>query len=313
VVTVQGNGGILNGRPNEKPVGEWNDIELIVLGQTAAHVVNGKVNLAATDTRREVDGKVVPLTRGTLQFQSEAAEVFYRRLRLKPIRTIPAEYLSQLQSEVPNTINNVERKLGWRLLFDGKTTDGWRGYRMKTFPPGWQARDGNLICGMDDGNETHIDLVTTESFDDFELQFEWKTENGGNSGVFFRVSEEAESVYDLAPEFEIRDNAAWTDSPFPAGSNYGLHAAAPEAAKPVGEWNHSSILADGNHVEHWMNGVKVVEYELCSQDWRQRLTHFTKNARFAKTHKGPIALQTYGFEVAFRNIKIRPIGSGAGP
>ena len=162
-----------------------------------------------------------------------------------------------------------------------------------------------------DKSKQHTDIVTREAFDDFELQFEWKTPPGGNSGVFFRVSEEAEAVYDLAPEFEIRDNAAWTDSPYPAGSNYGLHAAASDATKPVGEWNHSSILAEGDHVEHWMNGVKVVEYELFSADWLKRLkqTHFANNAGFAKTRKGPIALQTYGFEVAFRNIKIRPIAA----
>ena len=152
LVTVKGNGGILNGRTNEKPVGEWNDIELVALGQTALHVVNGKVNLAATTARKEVNGKTVPLTRGTLQFQSEAAEVFYRRLRLKPIRSIPPEYLSQIQSDTPNTLTAVEREQGWKLLFDGKTTDGWRGFRMKNMPPGWQVRDGALICGMGSGD-----------------------------------------------------------------------------------------------------------------------------------------------------------------
>ena len=78
-------------------------------------------------------------------------------------------------------------------------------------------------------------------------------------------------MYDLAPEFEIRDNAAWTDSPYTAGSNYGLHVPSRDATKPVGQWNHSSILVEGNHVEHWMNGVKIVEYDLFSHDWLERL------------------------------------------
>ncbi|HJS08732.1 MAG TPA: DUF1080 domain-containing protein, partial [Pirellulales bacterium] len=121
LVTVKGNGGILNGRANEKSVGEWNDIELVVLGQTALHIVNGKMNLAATGARREVNGKIVPLTRGRLQLQSEAAEVFCRRLRLKPIRAIPSEFLAQIQSDVPNTLTAVEQEQGWKLLFDGKT------------------------------------------------------------------------------------------------------------------------------------------------------------------------------------------------
>ncbi len=329
LVTVQDNSGILNGQANEKPVGEWNEIELVTLGQTALHVVNGKVNLAATGLRREVAGKIVPLSRGTLQFQSEAAEVFYRRLRLKPIRALPPEYLAQIQSNVPNTLTAVEREQGWRLLFDGKTTSGWRGFRMKEIPKGWQVRDGTLVCAVARGRvsprlETrvsdrrdYVDIVTREAFGDFELQFEWKTSPGGNSGVFFRVSEDAEAVYDLSPEFEIRDNAAWTDSPYKAGSNYEMHVPARDATKPVGQWNHSSILVEGNHVEHWMNGEKIVEYDLFSADWLKRLkrTHFANNAGFAKTRKASIALQDYGTEVWFRNIKIRPIAaeSGDGP
>ena len=145
---------------------------------------------------------------------------------------------------MPNTLTAVEREQGWKLLFDGKTTDGWRGFRMKKMPPGWQVRDGALICGMDggDGSKQHTDIVTNEAFDDFELQFEWKTPPGGNSGVFFRVSEEADAVYELAAEFEIRDNAAWTDSPYPAGSNYGLHV--PRAMRP-------SQLASGTTRASW--------------------------------------------------------------
>jgi hypothetical protein len=311
LVTIQGNGGILNGRANEKPVGEWNDVELVALGQTALHVVNGKVNLVATGARREVDGKIVPLTRGRIQFQSEAAEVFYRRLLLKPIRAIPPEYLRQIQSEVPNTLTAVEREQGWKLLFDGKTTDGWHGFGSQEVQDGWQVRDGALVGTMVEGEESKkpIDLVTNEAFDNFELQFEWKTPSGGNSGVFFRVDEDSQAVHELAPEFEIRDNAAWTDSPYTAGANYGLHVPARDATKPVGQWNHSSILVDGDQVEHWMNGEKVVEYDLFSPDWLERLKQsgFGRNPAFAKNRKGPVALQNYGHEVAFRNIKVRPI------
>jgi hypothetical protein len=311
LVTVKGNGGILNGLVNENPVGEWNDIELVVLGPTALHVVNGKVNLAATNARREVDAQVVPLTQGRLQFQSEAAEVFYRRLRLKHVRTIPPEYLSQIESDVPNRLTAVERAQGWKLLFDGKSPDGWRGFRLQEMPSGWQVRDGALVSTkhVDGAAQQYIDIVTREVFDDFELQFEWMTPPGGNSGVFFRVSEDAQAVYELSPEFGIRDNAAWTDSPYTAGANYGLHVPVRDATNPVGQWNHSSVLVEGNHVEHWMNGVKVVEYDLFSDDWHKRLhqSGFGRNTDFAKTRKGPIALQTYGLEVAFRNIKVRRI------
>jgi hypothetical protein len=188
---------------------------------------------------------------------------------------------------------------------------------MQEVPKGWQVRDGALVCGVASTErragsreqETRTDIVTSEAFGDFELQFEWKTSAGGNSDVFFRVSEGADAVYDLAPEFEIRDNAAWTDSPYTAGANYGLHVPVRDVTKPVGQWNHSSILVEGDHVEHWMNGVKVVEYELHSANWQNRLRQsgFDRNPEFAATRKGPIALQHYGSEVAFRNIKIRPI------
>jgi hypothetical protein len=199
------------------------------------------------------------------------------------------------------------------LLFDGKTTGGWRGYRLQQLPEGWQARDGALATSGtdDDAGKPSTDIVTSEPFDDFELQFEWKTSAGGNSGVFFRVNEDADAVYELTPEFEIRDNAAWTDSPYTAGANYGLHIPTRDATKPVGQWNHSSILVEGNHVEHWMNGVKVVEYEMHGADWQERLQRsgFGRNPRFAKTRKGPIALQNYGPGTKFRNIKIRPIAA----
>jgi hypothetical protein len=311
LVTVKGNGGILNGGTNEKPVGQWNDIELVVLGQTALHVVNGKLNLAATRTRRISGGQEVPLTEGTIQFQSEAAEVFYRRLRLKPISSVPVEFLEQIQSDEPNTLTTVERELGWKLLFDGKTADGWHGFRMRDVPKGWHVREGAMVCGIDAAGrpKQHTDLVTNESFENFELQFEWKTAHGGNSGVFFRVSEDADNVYDLAPEFEIRDNAAWTDSPYQAGANYGLHIPIRDVTRPVGQWNHSVILVEGDHVEHWMNGVKIVDYELHSPDWQKRLkgSGFDRNPEFAQARRGPIALQDYGTEIAFRNIKIRLI------
>jgi hypothetical protein len=151
-----------------------------------------------------------------------------------------------------------------------------------------------------------VDLVTTEAFDEFELQFEWKTSPGGNSGVFFRVSEGVEAVYQLAPELEIRDNAAWTDSRYPAGSNYLLHVPTRDVTKPVGQWNHSSILVEGDHVEHWMNGVKIDEYQLFGRDWLDRLkrSHFGENPGFARTLKGPIALQNIGCEVRFRSHAI---------
>jgi hypothetical protein len=229
---------------------------------------------------------------------------------------VDAIEFSPASSDVPNSITAAERDLGWELLFNGQSTEGWRGYRMSTMPPGWKVGGGELVCGDDADRDWQpgIDLVTVEAFGSFELQFDWKTPPGGNSGVFFRVNEDAEAVYERAPEFEIRDNAAWTDSPYPAGSNYLLHAPTIDATKPVGQWNHAKILVDDHHVEHWLNGVKIVEYELFSADWLERFRQsgFAKNPKFARTAKGPIALQNYGGGVRFRNIKIRKIASARG-
>src|SRR5262249_7992230 len=112
--------GILNSDDNEKPRGPWNTLELICLGQEAWHVVNGSVNLVLTNTRRRLDGREVPLPSGRLQLQSEGAEVFYRRIRIRPIRDIPPEYRDQARRDVePNTLTDAERRAGWRLLFDG--------------------------------------------------------------------------------------------------------------------------------------------------------------------------------------------------
>jgi len=248
--------------------------------------------------------------------QDQAAEAFCRRIRHTRIRASRPEYLAPHQSAVPNSLTAVEHEQGWMLLFDGQTTNGWHGFRSREMLPGWQVRDGALVCGINfgAGPKGRTDIVTDKAFDDFELQFEWKTSPGGNSGVFFRVSEDAAAVYDLAPEFEIRDNAAWTDSPFPAGSNYALHVPACDVTQPVGRWNRSSILAKGDHVEHWMNGVKIVDYELFSDDWLDRLKRsgFGQYPKFARAPTGPIALQDYGYKVWFRDIKIRRIASVRG-
>ncbi|MCZ6916826.1 MAG: DUF1080 domain-containing protein [Gemmatimonadetes bacterium] len=203
-----------------------------------------------------------------------------------------------------NTLTAAERAAGWQLLFDGTTTNGWRGFRLDDAPDGWQASDGALTRVGGGG-----DIITTEQFGDFELTLEWKVEEGGNSGVLFRVTEEADRVWKSGPELQILDNERHPDGRVPAtsaGSNYGLHAPMEDAVHPAGSWNAVRLVVQQHHVEHWLNGVKVVEYDLGTPEWEEMVaaTKFDTLPFYGRVPAGHIALQDHGDWVAYRNIKI---------
>ena len=198
---------------------------------------------------------------------------------------------------------------GWRPLFDGQTTRGWRGYGASSVPAGWQVVDGALTRVAQAG-----DIVTEEQFGSFELELEWKVEPGGNSGIFFHVVEDdsLRYVWQSGPEMQVLDNARHADGRSPltsAGSNYALHAPARDVARPAGEWNAARLVVRGDHVEHWLNGVKLLEYELGSPEWeaKVRASKFASMPRYGRARRGHIALQDHGDRVAFRHIRIRPL------
>jgi len=208
-----------------------------------------------------------------------------------------------------NTINAKERAEGWRLLFDGQTTAGWRGFRQPTLPAGWQAIDGELTRVGEAG-----DIVTVDEFDDFELTLEWKLSPNGNSGLFYRVTEDDDVMWHTAPEYQIIDNA-YKEPLKPVqytGANYDLHPPSRDVTKPIGTWNQTRLLVRGAHVEHWLNDVKVVEYELWTPDWERRVrqSKFKDYATYGRARRGHIGLQDHGDRAAYRNIKIRSGGSG---
>lgn len=215
-------------------------------------------------------------------------------------------------SAVPNTLSAVEKAQGWALLFDGRTTNGWRGFRLDTMPSGWEVRDGALTRFAPGS-----DIVTTKQYDNnFELQLDWKMDKGGNSGVFFDVVEDTSlhAIYESGPEFQILDNEAYADVTTPktmTGANYALHAPIRDMRKPLGEWNHVRIIVSGNHVEHWMNGVKLLEYEMGSDDWKKRVadSKFKDMPKYGIVRRGYIGLQNHDATVAFRNIKLRKLGN----
>jgi hypothetical protein len=207
----------------------------------------------------------------------------------------------------PNVLSAAEKQAGWKLLFDGESLRGWRGYQTKKAPPGWGVEDHALTRVAEAG-----DLITEKQFKDFELALEWRISEGGNSGIMFRVAEGAEASYETGPEMQVLDDARHPDGRnrlTSAGSAFGLYAAPAGIVKPAGEWNQVRLLVRGHHVEHWLNGVKVVEYELESPEWESKVagSKFRQWPGFGRAPKGYIALQDHGDKVWYRSIKIREI------
>lgn len=212
-----------------------------------------------------------------------------------------------------NSLSDREKEDGWKLLFDGKTTEGWRGYKSDKMPQSWRVENGSLLSIRKNG-ESSGDIVTIEQFDDFELVLNWKMTRGNNSGVIYRATEEESQIWESGPEFQILDNEHHLDglnTLASAGACYSVFAPSKNATKPVGEWNETRIVAKGKHVEHWLNGEKVVEYEVDSNVWKAHVktSKFFQTAygrgNWGRAPKGHIGLQDYGGAIEFKNIKIR--------
>ncbi|MEO5509061.1 MAG: DUF1080 domain-containing protein, partial [Longimicrobiales bacterium] len=201
---------------------------------------------------------------------------------------------------------SVDQGTGWRSLFDGTSMSQWRGYKQQSVPGGWMAMDGTLMKDKGVG-----DIVTKEEFGDFELELDWKIGAGGNAGIFYRGNEEFDHIYWTAPEYQLLDDGKAADAHdrlTSAAAAYGLYAAPAGIMKPAGEWNTTRILAKGPHVEHWLNGVKVVQYELWSPDWEAKVkaSKFNEWPKYGRLTRGHIAIQgDHEGMLALRNIRVR--------
>jgi hypothetical protein len=232
---------------------------------------------------------------------------------------------AQVGSGAPNTLSPVEQRDGWSLLFDGKTFNGWRGLGYDSVPTAhWKIENG-AIRKIADGEVPRLadgqpaaggDLITRDTYRDFELTWDWKISRAGNSGVKYNVSEEismaaAPNHAALGFEYQMLDDSLHEDNKVPshrAGALYDLIAPnANKTLKPVGEWNSSRLVFRGNHGEHWLNGVKVVEFDLGTplMDSALARSKYKSIPNFAERRAGHIVLQDHVDEVYFRNIKIR--------
>jgi hypothetical protein len=209
-----------------------------------------------------------------------------------------------------NVLTPDEAKEGFKLMFDGKSAEGWRGFRRQSLPARWKVEEESLtpVPGAGRGG----DITTNEEYGDFDFRIEWKIEAGGNSGIMYRASEEVSPAWYTGPEYQILDNTKHPDGKEPktsAGSAYGIYAPKEEMSKPIGEWNATRIVATGKHIEHWLNGVKVVDYELESTDWLDRVSKskFAPLPKYGRMPQGHIVLQDHGSRVSYRNIRIKKL------
>lgn len=232
------------------------------------------------------------------------------------VSTVPSTPVKKAATPL-NELTTEEKSQGWRLLFDGKSTAGWRGYRSQETPPKWEILDGAITLtksspvGAPGGEGTG--LVTVDEFTDFDLRWEWKLALGGNSGVIYRVSEDLAKPHETGLEYQLADAKLHPDgkqSPLKWSSAcYGMYAPPRDLAKPSGEWNSARILVRGKMVEHWLNGELAAKFEIGSDDWLARIAKgkFKSYPRFGLETKGRICFQDHSHTVAFRNVKIRPL------
>ncbi|MEL6925265.1 MAG: DUF1080 domain-containing protein [Bacteroidota bacterium] len=309
-------------------VGGWNKYHIEAIGNTIRVWVNG-VNTANLVDDMTDKGFIAFQVHSIRNPEQDGSTVRWRNIRIKTDKLEEARW--KMHPDVPeenlivNTLTESEKRRGWRMLWDGKSTDGWRGAKLDAFPEkGWTMKDGVLMVQASDGGESTNggDIVTVDKFNDFELKLEFKYTEGANSGIKYFVdpglNKGAGSAIGL--EYQILDDKKHPDAKKGVkgnrtlGSLYDLIPASNlsvpsrnKGAKGPGEWNRARIVVKGNHVEHWLNGAKVIEYERGTQMYRALVAYskYKDWPNFGEADAGHILLQDHGDEVHFRSIKVR--------
>lgn len=220
----------------------------------------------------------------------------------------------------PNTLSQAEIADGWELLFDGETLSGWRDYNGDSLTQPWTVVDG-CIQAAGDGSDLSGYIVTDREFDNFILDWDWKLGKGGNSGMIYHVVEDPyfKVPYVTGPEYQLIDNEGWEEINAPSkleewqkvGVDYAMHLPNPDSmfVNPQGEWNNSRIVFDNGHVEHYLNGHKILEFEAWTDDWfaRKNAGKWEMAPEYGLADRGVICLQDHGSPASFRNIKIKQL------
>jgi hypothetical protein len=214
-----------------------------------------------------------------------------------------------------NTLSSKEKKEGWKLLFDGQTTNGWRGYNSAEMPAAWKAVDGTLMSSGE-GGDIGGDVITNEKYENFDLKMDWKLSPEGNSGILYHVVEapELKATYFSGPEYQLIDDIGFPGGVTPLNSTGADYAMTPadttqKILNPIGEWNSSRIVFDQGKVTHYLNGKKVVEFTAWTEQWVEKVNKgkWKNYPAYGKAKIGFIGLQDHGSKIWFKNIKIKQL------
>lgn len=299
---------------------EWNAYRIEAISDTLKTWINGvpAAHLIDPVTKKGFIGLQV---HSIDKEEMNGIEIQWRNIKI--ITNEVAKYAKTSPLKAKNTVNELtitEAKDGWKMLWDGKTTEGWRGAKIETFPEtGWKIENGELSVLASGGGESVAggDIVTVETFGDFEFKVDFKITEGANSGVKYYVNTHLNKGEgsSIGLEYQILDDAKHPDAKL--GNHEGsrtlaslydlIQADTNKLVNPVGEWNYAHIISKNNHVEHWLNGIKVLEYERRSEPYRELVatSKYEIWPNFGEAESGHILLQDHGDLVSFRNIKIR--------
>jgi hypothetical protein len=309
---------------------DWNHYRIEALGDNLRVWLNGVNTANLYDNKTQKGFIALQIHAIGTDAESDGKEIRWKNIRITTENVEAKRLTGTLAEEVnriPNTLTEKEQSDGWQLLFDGETPDGWRGAHKETFPEyGWKVEDGQLIVSKSTGGEATNggDIVTVGEYSAFELSVEFNFTKGANSGIKYFVTEgEKQSGSSYGLEYQILDDDVHPDAKlyttFPGSrtlsSLYDLIPAEHKRVNGAGSWNQAIVkVFPNNHIEHWLNGFKVLEYERGSEAFRELVKgskyaapSYNANGLFGEAPKGRILLQDHGDEVAFRSIKIREL------